>query len=197
MVKTSVSKFLAVGTLAVSLTSVNATATLSQSVSDSSVSSSQPMSEAAQPELKVTFVCATNNEPPTTYAIAQNGKEKAILSPVFRWQSEYLVSGESAEVLCQKMAQKMQNQYDRGESLFVAYEPKPEENRWQACLVPNEGQKCNENGSEQLFSLNTRYGETPKCFRENIDPQKCTPPTRGPLLSIPASKPGWFSFIFR
>lgn len=205
MVKRSVSKILTVGAIAVGLTGANAATTLSQTVSEGQASSNQPMSQAAQPQPKVTFVCASNNEPPTTYAIAQNGQEKATLTPVFRWHSEYLVSGESAETLCQKMAQEFQNKHDRGEAPFLAYKQEQQENTsnkfWNVCFVSAEGEKCDANNSKILFSLNSSFRETPKCVLNNIDPKSCERGsnivTRGPLLSIPASRPWWASIFSR
>jgi len=205
MVKRSVSKILTVGAISLGLTSVNNTATLSQTVSEGQASSNQPMSEVAQSTPKVTFVCASNNDPPTSYAIAQNGQEKATLTPVFRWHSEYLVSGESAESLCQKMAQKFQDKHDRGEAPFIAYKLEQQANTnnrfWNVCFVSAEGEKCDASNSEILFSLNNSFKETPKCVINDVNPSACergsAVVTRGPLLSIPASQPWWASIFSR
>jgi hypothetical protein len=204
MVKKSVS-ILTVGAIAVGFTGISATASLSQMTSEGQASANQLRSQAAQSQPKVTFVCATNNEPPTTYAIAQNGNEKPTLTPVLRWHSEYLVSGESAENLCQKMAQKFQDKHDRGEAPFIAYKLEQQENTnnrfWNVCFVSAEGQKCDASGSEILFSVNNSFKQTPKCVINNVDPSSCergtAVVTRGPLLSIPASRPWWTAIFSR
>jgi hypothetical protein len=144
---------------------------------------------------KLSFVCATNTNPPTTFAYRQG---EVTLTPLFSWYSEYLLPGNSASELCKSVAQKLQSKYNQGQKYFLAYEKINDS--WKVCLVSKEGGKCTSDKSEELFSLNSTY-QAPKCVMENTEPKSCppTPPSigyRGPLLSVPGGryKPAWWFF---
>ncbi|MGK7873643.1 MAG: COP23 domain-containing protein [Xenococcaceae cyanobacterium] len=147
--------------------------------------------ESSQP--RITFVCAPTVEPPTTFAYIQN---QVTLEPVMSWYSEYLLPGSEAAELCQKVAEKLQSKYDRGQKYFLATERV--DDRWKVCLVSTEGEECNSNNSEELFSLNTNYRNVHKCVMENIEPGKCfkNVSLRGTVLSTPGGgyKPSWWPF---
>jgi hypothetical protein len=151
------------------------------------------------PAKKISFVCATNSNPPTTYALAHDAQKKPTLKPLLTWHSEYLVPGESAEALCQKMAQKLQSKYERGETPYFAYDltafgENSSQSKWRVCFVSSEGESCSTE-SEELFSLNSTY--VPTCLAENKEPEACSPyiQKRGSLIKIPADRPWWAAFF--
>ncbi|MCU0534089.1 MAG: hypothetical protein MUD14_09350 [Hydrococcus sp. Prado102] len=149
---------------------------------------------------KISFVCATNSNPPTTYALTHDAQKKPSLKPLLTWHSEYLIPGESAEALCQKMAQELQGKYERGETPYFAYDltvsgaNSNQPTRWRVCFVSSEGESCSTE-SEELFSLNSTY--VPTCLAENKEPEACNPyiQKRGSLIKIPADRPWWAAFF--
>jgi hypothetical protein len=151
------------------------------------------------PAQKISFVCATNSNPPTTYALTHDAQKKPTLKPLLTWHSEYLVPGESAEALCQKMAQELQGKYERGETPYFAYDLAEAPNisnksKWRVCFVSSEGESCSTE-SEELFSLNSTY--VPTCLADNKAPDACSPyiQKRGSLIKIPADRPWWSAFF--
>jgi hypothetical protein len=210
MLKKSISKSLTAGAIALGIAGLNASVTLSQTATENNTPS----------QLKTTFVCATNSNPPTTFALTYNEKGQATLTPIMSWHSEYLISGDSAESLCQQVAQKLQSKYDRAEEINIAFQQvqvkkdnQGVERQWNVCLAPSAEAECipstneatNQASSEELFSLNNNYIKTPECLMENKEPESCMVnpqakvATRGPLLVVPASnyQPRWLRLFWR
>jgi hypothetical protein len=141
----------------------------------------------------ITFFCDQTVEPPTTFA---NLPGETNPTPFLSWYSEYLLPEDSAVELCQQVAEKLQVKSERGESYVLAAQEL--EDRWTVCLLASEEEDCQTSASEELFSLNNLYRQTPKCLTENKEPKFCTVRTliRGSLLSIPSSSytPTWWPF---
>lgn len=146
------------------------------------------LSQEPQPtKSKMTFVCASEAEPPITYGYIPG---KVNLKPVISWHSEYLLPGESATKLCQQVAQKLQSKSEQQQNYFLAADRNQE--AWEVCLVSQQGEGCNSQSSEYLFSLNSKY-QAPRCVMENIQPLQC-PASRGPLISLKGGNytPSWW-----
>ncbi|MGK7932749.1 MAG: COP23 domain-containing protein [Microcystaceae cyanobacterium] len=141
------------------------------------------------------FICQTEQTPPVT--VVQMDKETQIIAT---WYSDYLLPDASPEQICQDVAQRLQNRYESQQPSFFAYEPIEAEKRWDVCLVAQEGQKCTEEGSEVLFSLNSnKFKDPASCILKNTQPNRCRPITRGSLLSVPGDEgysPRWLNQIF-
>ncbi len=151
---------------------------------------------------KITFFCDETVEPPTTF-VSLPGETNP--KPFLSWYSEYLLPKDSAAKLCQQVAQKLQAKSEEGEKYELAasqqlIDKDSVQRVWKVCLVTNPEDDCTKSSiSEDLFSLNTKYKETPKCMIENTHPESCKPPlgpTRGYLMSIPANDytPRWWPF---
>jgi hypothetical protein len=140
-------------------------------------------------ENKTVFLCATDVEPPTTFAYTPGQID---LQPRMSWYAEYLPPGVSAAELCEKMATKLQSLQDSGKNYFLAVEKLDES--WQVCVVNNQGDKCGTTESEVLFNLNGNY-KSYGCLMQNIQPAQC-PWTRGGVISLPGGryKPNWWPF---
>ncbi len=163
------------------------------------------LTQETTPEIvptKIAFACDQKAEPPTTVVSIPGEKEP---KPFLRWYSEYLLPEDSALELCQQVAQKLQAKSERGEKYELAASQQLKDKDsvqrvWKVCLVTNPEDDCTKSSiSEDLFSLNTKYKETPKCMIENTHPESCKPPlgpTRGYLMSIPADDytPTWWPF---
>jgi hypothetical protein len=199
MLKTPISKIFTAGAIALSIITINSAVTHSQTAPQSPTSS--------QPE--VSFICDTNGNPPTTYALSKNDSGKATATPIITWYSEYILPSDSAEALCQQMAQRLQSKHERGEEIHLSsqrIEAKDETTGKQqfklnACLVGSENENCKTSSDrEELFGLNPSYKDTLKCLTENTKPDACPGfiPTRGSTLAIPAGnyKPSWLSWFF-
>lgn len=141
------------------------------------------------PKPAMTFVCAGDKEPPTTYAHIAG---KVNLKPLMSWRSEYLFPGDSATELCQQTAQKLQSKYDKQQDYLLAGDWTNE--RWKVCLVSQQGEGCDSRNSVFLFNLNSSY-QSPRCLMENIEPLQC-PRSRGQLISLPGGRyrPSWWPF---
>lgn len=197
----SVVNFFTTTAIAASLVAVNSAVTFSQTTPK----------EQTQAKEEITFTCDSYSNLPTTLAVSKNRQGELTQTPMFTWHSEYVMPGESAEALCQKMAQKLQNKYNRGEEVYFSSEPVQAKNPetgaikmqgWKVCLVTSDGaQGCTENKqSEELFTLSGNYRDPLACVMENTQPEACRPymTTRGRALAIPAGeyKPGWLSWFF-
>lgn len=138
---------------------------------------------------RMTFVCASEAEPPTTYGYMPG---KVTLKPVISWYSEYLLPGESATELCRQVAQKLQSKSEQQQNYFLAADRNNE--AWKVCLVLQQGDGCDANNSEYLFSLNSNY-QAPRCVMENIKPLQC-PSSRGALIRLKGGSytPQWWPF---
>ncbi len=160
----------------------------------SSFGLSQPSTDvASQPQ----FICQTQQTPPVTVAII-DGQTEILAS----WYSDYLLEDQSAEQVCQEFAQKLQQRYDKKLPSLLAYEPIQSENRWEVCLVKEVGQKCTEENSELLFSLNDQFHKPADCILQNTQPSECLPKNRtiGSVLSVPGGQgysPSWLNYFFR
>ncbi|OKH26200.1 hypothetical protein NIES593_03775 [Hydrococcus rivularis NIES-593] len=141
----------------------------------------------SQPEM--TFVCASDVAPPTTYAYIPG---KVELQPLMSWYSEYLLPGDSAAALCQQAAQKLQSKYNEQQEYLLASNWTDE--MWKVCMVSKEGEDCNASSSVYLFSLNSSY-QSPRCLMEGIQPLQC-PRSRGKVISLPGGSytPRWWIF---
>jgi hypothetical protein len=197
----SVVKLFATTAIAATLVAVNSIVTFSQTTPK----------EQAQSKEEINFVCDSSSDLPKTLAVSKDKQGRSTQTPMFTWYSEYATPGESAEALCQKMAQKLQNKYNRGEEVYFSSEPVQAKNPetgamkmqgWKVCLVPSDGaQGCTGNErAEELFTLNGNYRDPLACVMENTQPDACRPymTTRGRALAIPAGeyKPGWLSWFF-
>lgn len=157
----------------------------------------------ATPQSKMTFSCNLTSDPPITLA---NLPDNANPIPMITWYSEYLLPENSAKELCQKVAETLQEKYNQQQNnLFATGQ---ETNRNIICLVSSEGEKCNSNQSQELFSVQPEYD--PRCVMDNIAPGECgqyicklddIPPlactNRGTVLAIPGGKykPSWLPFL--
>jgi hypothetical protein len=143
------------------------------------------------PKPAMTFVCAADREPPTTYAHIEG---KVNLESLMSWRSEYLFPGDSAVELCQQTAQKLQSTYDKKQDYLLAGDWTNE--RWKVCLVSQQGEGCDSRNSVYLFSLNSSY-QSPRCLMEDIEPLQC-PRSRGQLISLPGGRyrPSWWPWPF-
>jgi hypothetical protein len=172
--------------LIASLLSLNPAAGWSQSKETSAATSEMP-----QPQ----FICQTEQTPPVTVALMEGETEM-----IATWYADYLLPDASPEEICQDVAEKLQQRYDNQQPSFFAYEPMKAEKRWDVCLVSQEGQKCTEEGSEILFSLNSNKFKDPAgCILKNTQPSRCRPITRGSVLSVPGGQgysPRWLNQIF-
>lgn len=199
MIEQPISKILTAAAIAIGIAALDTSVAFSQTVSQ----------EQAPPKPKVTFICDANNSPPTTFAVGRDEQGNPTLTPIFSWHSEYLFPGESAEALCQQMAQKLQSKYDRGEEPYFSSkrtELKDETTgkihyRMEVCLVASDSENCeNSSQREELFSLNGSYDDPLTCSMNRTQPEACRRyiPTRGPLMSIPANryKRGWLSWFY-
>jgi hypothetical protein len=139
-------------------------------------------------ESKMTFVCASQTEPPTMYGHTPG---KVNLTPLISWYQDYLLPNQSAAEVCQQVAAKLQSQYQQGQKKFFTTEQR--ENQTVVCLVSQENQTCSSNNSEELFSVNPNYDAT--CVLDNRQPLECMAigRTRG-VSSIPDSPymPTWW-----
>lgn len=176
MKRKAIAIVLFLGTSLLAAISTNATKTLSQ--------------ESQTTKSRMTFVCASEAEPPTTYGYIPG---KVNLKPVISWHSEYLLPSESATELCQQVAQKLQSKSEQQQNYFLAADRSNE--AWKVCLVSQQGEGCNSENSEYLFSLNSKY-QSPRCVMENIKPLQC-PSSRGALVSLKGGSytPWWLAFF--
>jgi Circadian oscillating protein COP23 len=142
------------------------------------------------PASKITFVCASEVNPPITYAYTPG---EVNLKPLMIWHSEYLLPNESAAELCQRVAQKLQTSYNQQQDYLLASDGT--DKMWKVCLVSKSGDGCDVSNSVYLFSLNGNYAQAPKCLMEGIDPLQC-PRSRGKVISLPGGRytPFWWPF---
>lgn len=147
------------------------------------------ISEPTKSQAKMTFVCATDIDPPTLFAYTPG---EVTLKPLFRWYPEYLLPNQPAAAVCQQVAQKLQQEYNSGKRKFFAAETV--ENRTDVCLVSREDEKCNSQNSQQLFSLNANYDTT--CVMNNGEPIDCFAVNTRGVFSLPAGtyEPSWWPF---
>ncbi|NJK47601.1 hypothetical protein HC931_04900 [Candidatus Gracilibacteria bacterium] len=218
MIKKSIANILTSSAVAIGMTVLNSGFAFSQTGVEPTTQPAPPTQTEAEPTTqpaptqteakpatqpaptkKISFVCATNSNPPTTYALTQEAQKQPTLKPLLTWHSEYLGPGESAEALCQKMAQELQNKYERGETPYFAYDltalgQNSNQSKWRVCFVSSEGESCTTE-SEELFSLNSTY--VPTCLADNKAPEACSPyiQKRGSLIKIPADRPWWTAFF--
>jgi hypothetical protein len=139
-------------------------------------------------ESEMTFVCASQTEPPTMYSYTPG---KVNLTPLISWYQDYLLPNQSAAEVCQQVAAKLQSQYQQGQKKFFTTEQR--ENQTVVCLVSQKNQTCSSDNSEELFSVNPNYDAT--CVLDNRQPLECMAigRTRG-VSSIPDSPymPSWW-----
>jgi hypothetical protein len=175
MKRNAIASWLVLGAILITVIGTNTTKTLSQ--------------EPHATKSRMTFVCASEAEPPTTYGYIPG---KVALEPVISWHSEYLLPGESASELCQQVAQKLQSKSEQQQNYYLAADRSNKD--WKVCLVAQPGQECSAQNSEYLFSLNNKY-QAPRCVMENIQPLQC-PSSRGALVSLKGGSytPSWWPF---
>lgn len=146
--------------------------------------------DIAKPVEKPTFICVEEANPPMTLAYDPESND---YKPVMSWYKDYLLAGESATEVCQSVADKLQERYDAQQPSFLAYQKIQDQDRWEICVAPEEGQECSATGSEVLFSLNSEFKSPTECVMMQTEPTNCAPNirTRGTVLSVP-SKRYWF-----
>lgn len=140
----------------------------------------------------LSITCDTQSNPPKT-AIQES--PKAEMKPILSWYANYLMPQDSAEGICQDVAQKLRDRYRQNVPTFLTYQQI--KNEWQVCFVSNEGDTCDATDSELLFKLNAAF-KAPLCVMENTSPSDCplNPVVRGPLMIVPGGtyKPAWWIF---
>ncbi|NES81522.1 MAG: hypothetical protein F6K10_08980 [Moorea sp. SIO2B7] len=140
---------------------------------------------------RMTFVCAKEANPPTTFVYTEG---QVNLERLFHWEDEYLLPSDSAEELCERVAQKLQNRYDQGQKILFAFNK--QEDRVKVCLVSSESEQCNSNNSEELFS-SALEPQSPYKYPDCIMDYKFDKCNRSrAAISIPqgAYKPIWWPF---
>ena len=133
------------------------------------------------------FVCAAQTQPPTLFAYTPG---EVNLTSLMSWHQDYLLPEQSGDEICQQVATKLQNRLQNQQpKLFVSQK---QENRSALCLVTEENQNCDSEGSEELFSVKPEYDAT--CVLDNRKPLECLAiaQNRG-VLGVPQSaySPNW------
>lgn len=170
MLRKTISTTFAISAIALTATSLPATESSSQNISE------------------MTFVCSSQNDIPTMFAYTPG---KVNLTPLMTWHPEYLLSNQSATQICQQVATKLQSQFQQKQQKYFAVQKN--EASTLVCLVAKENDNCNAQNSEELFSLNPNYD--PTCILDNRQPLECVAlsRTRG-VFSMPDSsyEPTWW-----